>query len=342
MSRRIAVACSGGPSSTMAISTLAREPHAEIVAVTLDLGQGRDLEEVRERALQAGAIRAHVLDVRDEFAAGFVLPALQAGVQRDAWPAAIPLAQALIALKLLEIADIEDTTVVAHGCTDGDERRMERSIRSLRPDISILAAGGGAPSIAYVRGNLWGRTVRHAGTAASAAAPSPGADPPAILDIEFRRGIPCALNGVSLSLTELIDSVSVIASQHGVGRTVRSADASESRGCVDIDDAPAALVLHAAHDTLEAKTIPAELIALKTELRRAYASLVQDGSWFTRSRDALEAFNRVVQDVVSGVVRVQLQHGRLAVLGTSPRSADRHGFATAPVHDAARLPIGIT
>ena len=337
MTRRIVVACSGGSSSTVALAALAREPHAEIVAVTLDLGQARDLEEVRERALQAGAVRAHVLDVRDEFATGFVLPVLQAGVQFEDRPAAIPLAQPLIAMKLLEIADIEDATGVAHGCTDGDELRMERSITSLRPDMSILAAGSTPAAVGYVRGNLWGRTIRYAGAAAPAAHPVTTADAPAVVAIEFHRGAPRAINGVPLSLTELIDSVSTIAAQHGVGRTVTP---GKSGG--RIDEAPAAVVLHAAHDALEAATSPADLIALRAELRQAYGRLLRDGLWFTRSREALDALNRVAEDAVTGIVRVELHNGRLAILNTSVPFAVNHAFAIAPPPGATRLPIGTT
>ena len=324
----------------MAIAALAREPDAQIVAVTLDLGQGRDLEEVRERALQAGAVRAHVLDVRDEFATRFVLPVLQAGVQFEGLPAAIPLAQPLIAMKLLEIADIEAATGVAHGCTDGDELRMERSITSLRPDMSIVAAGATPAAVGYARGNLWGRTIRYAGTAAPAAHPATTSDAPAVVAIEFHRGAPRAINGVPLSLTELIDSLSIIAAQHGVGRTIVPANESVPGG--RIDEAPAAVVLHAAHDALEAATNPAELVALKAELRQAYGRLLRDGLWFTRSREALDAFNRVPEDAVTGIVRVELHNGRLTILDTSVPSAANHAYAIAPLRGATRLPIGTT
>lgn len=157
----------------MAVAALAREPRSEIVAVTLDLGQGRDLEEVRERAIEAGAVRAHVLDAREEFAAAFVLPALQAGVQHEGLPTAILLPQPLIAKKLLDVAYIEGASGVAHGCTAGDAVRMENSLRSLDPRVPIVGIGGVAAPIGYIRGNLWGRSTRYDGSGGHGAARGP-------------------------------------------------------------------------------------------------------------------------------------------------------------------------
>src|SRR5206468_9683762 len=131
---RIVLAYSGGLGTSVAIPWLAEKYGAEIVAVTMDLGQGRVLEEVRDRALAAGAVRAHVLDVREEFAANFIVRALKAdAVYEDRYPMATSLGRPLIAKKLVEVADIEQASTVAHCGTGNDQIRLEVGVRALNP-----------------------------------------------------------------------------------------------------------------------------------------------------------------------------------------------------------------
>src|SRR5262249_29403051 len=139
---RIVLAYSGGLDTSAAIAWLAEQYSAEVIAVTLDLGQGRELTDVRERALAVGAARAHVLDVRDEFASDYILPALQAGaLYEDRYPLATALSRPLIARKLVDVARMEGTTVIAHGCNGkaNDELRLELGVRALDPAITVLA-----------------------------------------------------------------------------------------------------------------------------------------------------------------------------------------------------------
>lgn len=203
MKQRIVFAYSGSAESTSAIRTLAAQHQAEVVTLTVDVGQGGELQEVRDRALAAGAARAHVIDAREEFARAYALPALQAGVAAGGWlPLVRALALPLVEAKLRDIAAIENATIA----TDG------------------TSADAGA--------NLLGRVVtddRHLLTKSAAAA----SDAPAFVEIAFDRGVPVSINDVSLPLIELIESLSIIAGQHGVGR-------------VEDVEAPAAVVLHAA------------------------------------------------------------------------------------------------
>ncbi len=203
MKQRIVFAYSGSAESTAAIRTLAAQHQAEVVTLTVDVGQGGELQEVRDRALAAGAARAHVIDAREEFARAYALPALQAGVAEGGWlPLVRALALPLVEAKLRDIAAIENATIA----TD-------------------------APS-ADAGANLLGRVVagdRHLLTKSAAAA----SDAPAFVEIAFDRGVPVSINDVSLPLIELIESLSIIAGQHGVGR-------------VEDVEAPAAVVLHAA------------------------------------------------------------------------------------------------
>src|SRR5258708_5909380 len=139
---RIVLAYSGGLDTSVAIAWLAEKYAAEVIAVTLDLGQGRELTDVRERALAVGAARAHVLDVREESARDYILPALQAGaLYEDRYPLATALGRPLIARKLVDVARMEGATTIAHGCNGkaNDELRLELGVRALAPSVRILA-----------------------------------------------------------------------------------------------------------------------------------------------------------------------------------------------------------
>lgn len=354
MIERVVLAYSGGRRSSVALARLREHYGAEVVAVTLHLGQdGSQLHEARDRALAAGAVRAHVLDVREEFARNYVLPALQAGALfDDGCPLATALGRPLIATTLVDVARIERTAVVAHGCLAGgrDAGRIEAAARALDRAIRILAPcreaatprqseghGSGAAEAATPVGsyaadaNLWGRSVEYAPFGSSGDAPEgvdaaespPAGVPvtPAYVEITFDRGVPVAINGVPMMLTELIDSLSIIAGPHGVGRS----DVLESQpGGVEvrrISEAPAAVVLHAAHRDLEASVAPVELVRLKRELGVKYAELVDSGGWCTMTRQALDAFNSTIQARVTGVVRVKLFKGHHTAVGRQSPNA---------------------
>jgi argininosuccinate synthase len=347
MTRRIVLAYSGSLGTSVAIPWLAEAHGAEVVALALDLGQGQDLEEVRDRALAAGAVRAHVLDVREAFAREYVLPALQAGALwkgRD--PLAAALGRPLIARKLMDMAAIERAAAVAHGGQGAGRLGIERCARALAPDVPVIAPARDwgmtqAGLVEYARrrqvpvpalnrrgvsGNLWGRTTRGAAPAAAfamttAAADAPGT--PAYVEVAFERGVPTAINGVPLSPTEIIESVAIIAGQHGVGRIDMAEAANGHDVGPEVHEAPAAVVLHAAHRALERAVSPPELQRLTQELSAIYAGLVRDGLWFTPTREALDAFTATVQERVTGVVRVKLSNGRhLVVDRSSPYALD--------------------
>src|SRR5688572_12075833 len=148
--QRIVLAYSGGLDTSVAIPWLAEKFGAEIIAVTLDLGQGQELSDVRERALAVGAVRAHVIDAREEFARAYILPALQAGaIYEDQYPLATALGRPLIARHLVQIARMEGATAIAHGCTGKDNDQVGL-------DISVRALDGGLKVIAPAR--MWGMT----------------------------------------------------------------------------------------------------------------------------------------------------------------------------------------
>lgn len=305
MKERIVLACAGGVETLAAIPSLAEEYGAEVVTLTLDLGQERDLEEIRDRALAGGAARAHVLDAREEFAHDFVLPALQAGALDEANPPmAAALAWPIIAKKLLEIASIEQATAIAHGCLGVDRDCMDGSVRALNADIRVVAARAAAPSYS-THANLCGRFY------AETKPPPEPPDMPASVVISFERGVPAAINGVPMALTELIESLSIIAGQHGVGRIAVAESGAAGASVRHVYEAPAAIVLQAAHMTLEALVERRELTRAKPGRAFAYAHLVLGGLWFTGMRGEIDAFNAEVQQRVTGSVRIKLSKGTL-------------------------------
>ena len=195
---RIVLAYSGSPATAAAVERLAASYAGEVVTLTLDLGQGKELEAVRDRALTMGAVRAHVLDAHDLFVREFLLRALKAGALADGDRSFVPLlTRPLIAQKLVEVAAIEQTADVAHACPDGDER-IAVAVRSLAPQMTVVAvARDGGPG---------------AGAARALAAPAEAA----FVEIHFERGAPTALNGIAMPLLDVLSSLAIIAGAHGV------------------------------------------------------------------------------------------------------------------------------
>jgi argininosuccinate synthase len=362
---RIVLAYSGGLDTSIAIPWLIEHAGAEVVAVTLDLGQGTELAGVRERALALGAVRAHVVDAREEFARDYVLPALKAGaIYEDRYMLATALGRPLIAKYLVRIAEMEGAVAIAHGCTGKgtDQVRLEVSIRALSPAFEIVGpvrtwGMTRADEIEYARArslpvpvtadnpysidsNLWGRSIQYGALEdpwreppetiyALTKSPADCPDAPAYVEIAFERGVPVAVNGVGMPLVELIASLETIAGAHGVGRTDMVENRLVGIKSREVYEAPAATVLHLAHRELERFVITRELDRLTHDLGRAYADMVYNGLWFTPTRDAIDAFVESVQARVTGAVRVRLFKSDCRVVGrTSPFALYDHTLAT--------------
>jgi argininosuccinate synthase len=238
----------------VAIPWLKEKHHAEVIAVALDLGQGRELNQIRERAIAAGASRCHVLDVREEFARDYILPALQAdALYEERYPLATALGRPLIARKLVEMAHMENAEAIAHGCTGkgNDQVRIDVSARAIDPNVVVLAPAREwgmtrTDEIEYARArsiavpaspaspystdeNLWGRSIECGvledpwteapdGIFTLTKSPAHAPDAPAYVEIEWQNGVPTSVNGVEMGLVELIDSIETIGGVHGVGR----------------------------------------------------------------------------------------------------------------------------
>jgi len=362
---RIVLAYSGGLDTSVAIPWLKERYHAEIIAVTMDLGQGKELEDVRDRALAAGAVRAHVLDLREEFARDYILPALKAdAVYEDRYPLATALGRPLIAQKLVEIAEIEHATAVAHGCTGkgNDQVRLDITTRALNPDLKVIAPARewgmtrreeieyararGVPVPATIESpystdaNLWGRSVEcgvledpwiepPAEIYALTKSPSDCPPEPAYVEIAFAHGVPVEVNGVAMPLLDLIGSLGTIAGAHGVGRIDMVENRLVGIKSREVYEAPAAVLLHAAHKELQQLVISRDLDRFARTVSLQYADLIYNGLWFTPLREALDAFVEKVQARVTGVVRLKLFKGDGRIVGRqSAHALYDHGLAT--------------
>lgn len=323
MTKRLVVAYGGSLDGAAAMSVLASRLDADLATLTLDLGQGIDLEHVRDRARAAGARRAHVVDARRELAGQILRPALTAGAF-EAGPRAISVTRPVIVAHLVAVARMEGATEVGHGASGADRVRFERLIADLAPELTVHALAGdrredaAAPRIDQ---NLWGRTMTIGEPADQWALAPPDAftrtrEPhtcaaqPAIVEIAIERGVPVAVNGVSLDIDELVDVVDTIAGDHGVGRFDHAS--ASSRALVE---APAAAVLSAAIAELASASFDRDMLALRGQMARAYGALIDEGRWHTPARAALDAFTAASADRLSGAVRLLLLRGACRVVG---------------------------
>jgi argininosuccinate synthase len=347
--KRIVLAYSGGVETTAAIPWLSEQYDAEVVTITLDLGESRELTDVRERALAAGAVRAHVLDVREEFVRDYVLRALQAGASLDGrTPMAAALALPLIAKRLVDMGRMEGASAVAFG-GGANAVRIDAAVRQLAPSLDTIAPGqiwglSRAEAIAYSRSrslrvssdgeagitrNLWGRSITADADEAVipderfmlTRAPEDCPDEPALIEVDFESGVPVRTNGLEMPLLEMIESLETIAGAHGVGRieSRRPAGAPQT-----VLEAPAAVVLGTAHKALQDLVIAREIERLAPPMSRALDDLIQDGQWFSPAREAIAAFVAAIQPRVTGTVTVRLFKGDSRVVSCqSPNARDR-------------------
>ncbi len=324
---RIVLAFSGGRDGAAVPRLREQHPKAEIVTVTLDLGQGRVLEEIRDRALAAGAARAHVLDAREEFASDYVVRALKAdAVYEDRYPMATSLGRPLIAKKLVEVAAIEQAPAVAHGGIGNDQIRLDVCLRALAPSLEVIAAAPPEQPPSTEDANLWGRAIQYGGiddpwTEAPEGiytltkAPRECPDEPAYVEISFDRGTPVAINGVEMPILELVGNLGIIAGAHGVGRIDMVENRVAGAKAREIYEAPAAVVLHAAHKELQKMVVTTGVDRFSRAVSLQYADTIYNGLWFAPLREALDAYIDKVQERVTGVIRMKLFKGDCRVVG---------------------------
>ncbi|MDG4780655.1 argininosuccinate synthase [Micromonospora sp. WMMD961] len=351
MSERVVLAYSGGLDTSVAIPYLAEQTGAEVIAVAVDVGQGgEDLGAIRQRALDCGAVESEVVDARDEFAAGYCLPAIRANaLYMDRYPLVSALSRPLIVKHLVAAARAHGGTIVSHGCTGkgNDQVRFEVGLNALAPDLKIIApardfAWSRDKAIAFAeeRGlpidvsarspysidqNLWGRAVETGFLEDIWNAPvedlySYTADPAQDRDadevvITFDAGVPVAVDGETVTPYQAILELNRRAGAHGVGRLDMVEDRLVGIKSREVYEAPGAIALITAHQELEAVTVERDLARFKKSVDQRWGELVYDGLWFSPLKDSLDAFIDDAQRHVSGEVRMTLHGGRATVTG---------------------------
>jgi len=298
---RIVLAYSGSLDSSIAIPWLAERHRAEIIAVTMDLGQGKEvLEEIRDRALATGALRAHVVDARDLYLRDYILRGLRAGMlSHRGLSMADALAIPLVAEKLIEIARIEQVDAVAHADRAGGAAPIHRILQAIDNALQVIAPAGEwdmtAPQqIEYAQQrNVLLPAAMIGGVAVRAAGALPGE--PASVGVTFERGIPIAANGVVMPLGDLISSLDILTMAHGVEGSALGA-------------------LHMAHAALVHAAQSADAEAFTARVADEYVRVLRDGSWFSPLRHALDAFTDAIQLRVGGRVQLRLFKGECTVV----------------------------
>lgn len=363
---RVVLAFSGGLDTSVIVHWLKETYDCDVIAFAADLGQGEDLEPLRERALKAGAEDIVIRNLKEEFAEDFVLRGLRAqAVYENGYPLATALGRPLISKHLIRVAEEYGADAIAHGSTGkgNDQVRFEVSAQALDPDIRVLApvrewnlesredeieyanqhnipveASHDSPYSYDV--NLWGVSIECGPLEDPWKAPpeeiyvltrnpEQAPDSPGILTIRFEEGRPVALDGEKKPLVQLIKDLNEQAGDHGIGRIDMVENRLVGLKSREIYEAPAAVVLLKAHRALMGLVLERDLYHYHQKISRQYAKLVYNGQWFSPLRKALDAFIDEAQQGLDGEVRLKLYKGNATVTGrSSPNSLYDFELAT--------------
>ncbi|GEO25050.1 argininosuccinate synthase [Alicyclobacillus acidoterrestris] len=365
MKEKLVLAYSGGLDTSVSIPWIKDHYGYDVIAMCVDVGEGKDLDTVQNKAVKVGAIKSYQIDAKSRFAKEFIAPALKANALYEGkYPLASALSRPLIAQLLVEVAAAEGAVAVAHGCTGkgNDQVRFEVSINALAPGVKVVAPvrewgftrdeeiryahEHGVPipvnldNPFSIDANLWGRAIEcgvledpwqaapeeaFEWTVAPEAAP----DTAETVVIGFEQGVPVSLDGQPLELAQLIAQLNEICGKHGVGRIDHVENRLVGIKSREVYESPAARVLIMAHQELEHLTLTREVLQYKMGLELEYSKLIYNGLWFSPLKSAFDAFIDATQTHVTGEVRVKLFKGTAQVTGRqSANSLYRHDLAT--------------
>lgn len=367
---KIVLAYSGGLDTSVAIQWLVESGY-EVIACCLDVGEGKNLDFIKEKAITVGASESYTIDAKEEFAEDFALIALQAHAYYEGkYPLISALSRPLIAKKLVEVARQEGASAIAHGCTGkgNDQVRFEVAIHALAPDLKVVSPvrdwkWSREEEINYAKEhdipvpidldnpfsidqNLWGRS-NECGVLENPWTTPPEAaydltvsledapDTADIVEITFDAGIPISLNGENMSLANLILTLNEIAGKHGVGRIDHIENRLVGIKSREVYECPAAVTLITAHKELEDLTFVREVAHFKPIIEQKISETIYNGLWFSPLTEALVAFLKSTQKFVNGTIRVKLFKGHAIVEGRkSPNSLYDENLATYtfPIH----------
>jgi argininosuccinate synthase len=371
VAKRVVLAYSGGLDTSVAVRWLQVEHGVEVIACAVDVGQeGNDLESVRQRALDTGAVESIVVDARHEFADEFLVPALRANALYEGkYPLVSALSRPVIVKHLVRVAREFGADAVAHGCTGkgNDQVRFEVSTRALAPDLEILAPARvwgmtreDAILYAYrhdvpitatkekvysIDDNLWGRAIECGEMEDPWTVPpkgvwsltKPAATDPRDVVIGFDQGVPVSIDGEHKSMYEVITEMNEVVGSYGWGRVDMVENRRVGIKSRETYECPGSLALIMAHADLESITLERDLAREKQRLEPRYAELVYDGLWFSPLKQALDAFVDSSQRHVTGDVRLHLEPGSCLVTGRrSDVSLYDYSLATYDRADAFR------
>jgi argininosuccinate synthase len=351
MAQRVVLAYSGGLDTSVGIGWLKEATGKEVVAMAIDVGQGgEDMEVIRQRALDCGAIESVVIEAQAEFADDYIMPALKANaLYQKRYPLVSALSRPLIAKYLAKTAKELGADTVAHGCTGkgNDQVRFEASVAALSPELTSIApirdlALTRDKAIEYaaehnlpiaqskkspysVDQNVWGRAVETGFLEDPWNAPIEDLytytqDPDVLREateviIKFDQGIPVAIDGVAYSAIEMVKKMNELAGHHGVGRIDIVEDRLVGIKSREIYEAPAGIALIQAHEELENLTLERDVNRFKKGIEDKWATMVYEGLWFSDLKRSLDVFIDHTQKYVSGEIRLKLRGGRAVVTG---------------------------
>ncbi len=363
---KVILAYSGGLDTSIIIPWLQENFDYEVIAVAADVGQGKELEPLHEKALKTGASKIYIEDLKEEFVTDFIYPTVQAqAVYEGKYLLGTSFARPLIAKRLVEIARQEGATAICHGCTGkgNDQVRFELTIKALAPDLKIIApwrmwditSREEEIDYALARGidvpvtkednysmdkNLWhlsheGMDLEDPWNEPQAkilqmmVTPEEAPDTPTYVEIEFEKGIPTKINGKEYAPVAMIEELNRLGGENGIG----IADLVENRlvgmKSRGVYETPGGTILYAAHRELEYLTLDRRTMHYKEQVANQMAELIYDGLWYTPLREALSAFVTSTQQTVTGTVRLKLYKGNCIVAGSkSPYSLYSEEFAT--------------
>ncbi|MES1043948.1 argininosuccinate synthase [Bacillus obstructivus] len=368
---KIVLAYSGGLDTSVSIKWLQEKYGYDVIALGIDVGEGKDLEAIRQKALNVGAIKAVMIDGKELLANEYILPTLKANTLYEGkYPLSSALSRPLISKLLVQIAEEEGAVAVAHGCTGkgNDQVRFEVSIQALNPSLKVVAPvrewgmtrdeeieyaeKHGIPipidldNPFSIDANIWGRACE-AGVLENPWNEAPEEafawtnpiektpDVAEYIEISFDKGIPVAINDQEMGIVELIETLNELAGKHGIGRIDHIENRLVGIKSREVYENPAALLLINAHKELEFLTLPREVTQFKTTVEQQLAKMIYEGLWYSPLKPAIDAFIEETQGTVTGKVRIKLFKGTHVVVGRqSPFSLYNEELATYSKGDA--------